>query len=221
MNLSIYNSIIFDCDGVILNSNKIKTEGFRITTKNFKREDTELLIKFHLLNGGISRFKKFEYFLDKILPSDPSRKRNLLLEEFLDKYQSYTQQEMLNSEVTSELNSLRLNTKNKKWFIVSGGEQNQLESIFKYKKIDHLFDGGIYGSPKDKDQIFKEEISKGNLVLPSLYLGDSKYDHIVSNLNGLDFIFVYEWTEFKEYEKYCNKFDIQKIGSINYLKNFF
>lgn len=220
MNLSIYNSIIFDCDGVILNTNKIKTEGFRITTKNFKREDIELLIKFHLLNGGISRFKKFEYFLDKILPIDPSRKRNLLLEEFLDKYQCYTQQEMLNSEVTSELSSFRLNTKNKKWFIVSGGEQNQLESIFKYKKIDHLFDGGIYGSPKDKDQILKEEISSGNLKLPALFIGDSKYDHIVAKLNNLDFIFVYNWTEFKDYEIYCKENSIIKISEVKELNDF-
>ena len=103
-----------------------------------------------MLNGGISRFKKFEYFLDKILPNDSNRNRNLLLEKLLDTYQSYTQKELINAEVALELDSLRFHTKNKKWFIVSGGEQIQLRSIFKQKKIDHLFDGGIYGSPKDE-----------------------------------------------------------------------
>ena len=76
MNFRKYKSIVFDCDGVILNTNKIKTEGFRVSTKNYKNEYVELLVKYHLLNGGISRFRKFEYFLDEILPNDSNSNKN-------------------------------------------------------------------------------------------------------------------------------------------------
>ena len=37
MNLSKYKSIVFDCDGVILNTNKIKTEGLEFQQKILKR----------------------------------------------------------------------------------------------------------------------------------------------------------------------------------------
>ena len=36
--ISKYKSLIFDCDGVILNSNKIKTDAFRKVLKNFNQE---------------------------------------------------------------------------------------------------------------------------------------------------------------------------------------
>tara|TARA_B100000886_G_scaffold334296_1_gene289607 strand:+ start:1418 stop:2083 length:666 start_codon:yes stop_codon:yes gene_type:complete len=221
MNFRKYKSIVFDCDGVILNTNKIKTEGFRVSTKNYKNEYVELLVKYHLLNGGISRFRKFEYFLDEILPNDSNSNKNLLLEKLLVKYQSYTQKEIINAEITPELNNLRFLTKDTKWFIVSGGEQTQIRNIFKQRKLDHFFNGGIYGSPKDKDQILKREISKDNLKLPALFLGDSKYDHKVAELNKLDFIFVFNWTDFKEYNTYCKKNSLKQISMVKDLKNFF
>ena len=221
MNFRKYKSIVFDCDGVILNTNKIKTEGFRVSTKNYKNEYVELLVKYHLLNGGISRFRKFEYFLDEILPNDSNSNKNLLLEKLLVKYQSYTQKEIINAEITPELNNLRFLTKDTKWFIVSGGEQTQIRNIFKQRKLDHFFNGGIYGSPKDKDQILKREISKDNLKLPALFLGDSKYDHKVAELNKLDFIFVFNWTDFKEYNTYCKKNFLKQISMVKDLKNFF
>lgn len=221
MNFHKYKSIVFDCDGVILNTNKIKTEGFRVSTKNYKNEYVELLVKYHLLNGGISRFRKFEYFLDEILPNDSNSNKNLLLEKLLVKYQSYTQKEIINAEITPELNNLRFLTKDTKWFIVSGGEQTQIRNIFKQRKLDHFFNGGIYGSPKDKDQILKREISKDNLKLPALFLGDSKYDHKVAELNKLDFIFVFNWTDFKEYNTYCKKNSLKQISMVKDLKNFF
>ena len=116
---------------------------------------------------------------------------------------------------------MRFLTKDTKWFIVSGGEQTQIRNIFKQRKLDHFFNGGIYGSPKDKDQILKREISKDNLKLPALFLGDSKYDHKVAELNKLDFIFVFNWTDFKEYNTYCKKNSLKQISMVKDLKNFF
>ena len=47
--------------------------------------------------------------------------------------------------------------------------------------------------------------------LPALFLGDSKLDHRVSVSNGLDFIFVSAWTEFRSYEQYCIENSIKNI----------
>ena len=63
-----YKSIIFDCDGVILNSNKIKTKSFREILREFDARAVQEFIDYHKNNGGISRYIKLDYFLTNILP---------------------------------------------------------------------------------------------------------------------------------------------------------
>ena len=55
--ISEYNSLIFDCDGVILNSNEIKTSCFRKILKRYNQDAVEDFIDYHKKNGGISRYK--------------------------------------------------------------------------------------------------------------------------------------------------------------------
>ena len=59
-----YESLIFDCDGVILNSNEIKTLSFREALNAFNKNAIEEFINYHNQNGGISRYIKIKYFLD-------------------------------------------------------------------------------------------------------------------------------------------------------------
>ena len=61
-----YKNFLFDCDGVILDSNQIKSEGFRIALSN---EDTKLVDQFldyHKDNQGIDRYNKIKFFLSEI-----------------------------------------------------------------------------------------------------------------------------------------------------------
>ena len=60
-----YYSYIFDCDGVILDSNKLKTEAFREILIDERYEDIELFIEYHQLNQGINRYEKLNIFLNK------------------------------------------------------------------------------------------------------------------------------------------------------------
>ena len=53
---------IFDCDGVITDTNQLKTIAFEETAKkNIPKEYIPHLLKFHRKNGGKSRWEKFEY----------------------------------------------------------------------------------------------------------------------------------------------------------------
>ena len=61
-----YKSIIFDCDGVILNSNKIKTESFRKILRNFDKRAIQEFIDYHENNGGLSRYIKLDYLKNKL-----------------------------------------------------------------------------------------------------------------------------------------------------------
>ena len=64
--LSNYKNLIFDCDGIILNSNKIKTQAFYDVVSIYGNKAANELKNYHIKNGGISRYKKFHYFSENI-----------------------------------------------------------------------------------------------------------------------------------------------------------
>ena len=65
IDLSLYRTFVFDCDGVILNSNKTKSDAFRAVISSRWPEHTEAFLAHHRLHGGISRHEKFNYFLSQ------------------------------------------------------------------------------------------------------------------------------------------------------------
>ena len=60
-------NILWDFDGVILDSMKIRDWGFKEIFKSFKKRDIDKLIDYHNLNGGLSRYVKIRYFYEEIL----------------------------------------------------------------------------------------------------------------------------------------------------------
>ena len=68
--------ILFDFDGVILDSMPIRDYGFRKIFEKYPDELVENFIKYHRKNGGLSRFHKIEYFYKTLLKKDISEKKN-------------------------------------------------------------------------------------------------------------------------------------------------
>ena len=75
--------IIFDFDGVILNSHNIKTNAFFEIFKEFGNIKAKQAQKYHLKNIGISRFKKFKYIKKNIL-KDKKKNSKYLNKKFQD-----------------------------------------------------------------------------------------------------------------------------------------
>lgn len=189
--LSKYKTIVFDCDGVVLNSNLIKTQAFYKTALPYGEQKAQALVKFHVENGGISRYKKFEFFLKDIVQADSLG----CLEALVHTYADFVYQDLLNAEVTEGLKVCREKTPYANWLIVSGGDQSELRKVFHERGLDDLFDGGIFGSPCTKTEILQRELSSGIIRPPTLFLGDSRYDELVAKEAGFDFAFVSAWTE--------------------------
>jgi beta-phosphoglucomutase-like phosphatase (HAD superfamily) len=59
-------AIIFDLDGVLIESAEIKTDAFRMLFADYPDRLPEI-IAYHQRNAGISRYNKFRYFYEKIL----------------------------------------------------------------------------------------------------------------------------------------------------------
>jgi len=209
--LTQYQTLIFDCDGVILNSNKIKTQAFYDVAKDYGHEPAERLRDYHIENGGISRYKKFEFFFANIL------KRHASDEEIgvsLSKFSILVKQALLDCEVAKNIKELRKKTSNTKWLVVSGGDQAELRYVFKKKNLSDYFDGGIFGSPDDKNTILRNEINKKNISGSSLFIGDSIYDYQCSKKANIDFIFLSKWSDVKNHENYFLNNSYEDITSI-------
>ncbi|MFA3790789.1 HAD family hydrolase [Aliiglaciecola sp. SL4] len=199
--LSEYKTIIFDCDGVILNSNKVKTQAFYLAALPYGEEAANKLVEYHVARGGISRYKKFEWFIESFESED----KPIRQQELLDNYAKFVLDGLMKCEIVNGLAALRQKTSKARWLVASGGDQKELRDVFSSRGLFELFDGGIFGSPDSKDTILEREISNGNILQPALFLGDSKYDHVASKQANLDFVFVNYWTEFKGWEQYCDK----------------
>lgn len=212
--LSKYQTLVFDCDGVVLNSNKIKTEAFYEAAKHYGHDSAQALVDYHVRNGGISRYAKFEYFFREILKQEVDLR---VMNEVLLHFALAVKEGLMISEVADGLDQLKENTKSTKWLIVSGGDQAELQEIFAKKKLAQYFNGGIFGSPDTKVDILKRELDNKNITKPGLFIGDSKYDYQASSEVGLDFVFISQWTEVKEWQKYIQQEKLNMCVSLNKL----
>ena len=218
-----YKSIIFDCDGVILNSNKIKTESFRKILKNFDTRAIQEFIDYHENNGGLSRYIKLDYFLSTILPkySEITENKDDILLYLLQDYGNVCKKSLNTSEVAKDLEKLKSITNKIPWTIVSGGDQKELREVFTKKNLTKYFKGGIFGSPDKKIDIIQREEKYGLINYPAIFLGDSKLDYLVAKNLNIDFLFVTQWTDFKEHRTYCKDNAIEMINSVSDLISIF
>jgi len=219
MNLSAYKTFVFDCDGVLLNSNKIKTEAFRRISLRFGKEVSDNFVKYHIDNGGVSRYKKIEYLLDLLNSKkiknkfiiEGSKSENFLLNEFA----SLVINGLLDCEIANGLKELRSKFSNSSWIIVSGSDQKELRSVFAKRKLSHYFDAGIFGSPVSKIDHLTKLIRKNVVQKPAIFFGDSKLDFEVANASNMDFIFVKKWTELHNWEEVFKDEDITHIETLS------
>ena len=192
-----YDFIVFDCDGVILNSNKLKTSAFRNSLFDYSEDKVSEFIKYHQNNGGISRYKKFDYFFSQIMKLDDYKD---LLQIALGNYENILKNELIScSFVPGVIEFLGFLRKQKKEIYVnSGSSEDELKKIFKLRNIDKFFDE-IKGSPNSKESNMNQIVISRNKNSKGLFFGDSFIDHEVANNLHIDFIFVSSYSEWNDY----------------------
>ncbi|TGG92974.1 HAD family hydrolase [Natronospirillum operosum] len=200
-----YQIHVFDCDGVVLNSNKIKTEAFYQAALPYGETAARRLVEYHTSNGGMSRYKKFAHFLDEIVPVAAPGRTGPSFESLLKRYADGAREGLMTCEVAPGLQQLRDQAPNAKWLIVSAGDQDELREIFAVRGLADLFDGGIYGSPRTKIEILEHALGDGPFKRSGLLIGDSKYDYEAAMFAGLDFVFLSDWTEVNGWQEWADE----------------
>jgi phosphoglycolate phosphatase-like HAD superfamily hydrolase len=222
IDINKYKTFVFDCDGVVLDSNVVKTEAYFRVAKNLGANDeqAQALVDYHVKLGGISRYHKFDWYLREVLHVPATE---AALQALLDGFAKELEIGLMACEVAKGLTELRTLTADANWLILSGGDQEEIRALFAKRTaksnetLESLFDGGLFGSPDNKDTVLAREIANGNIQLPALFLGDSKYDHEAAVRAGMDFVFLSDWTEVPDWQEYCKLHKIRVLPNIQSL----
>ncbi len=211
MDLSRYQTLVFDCDGVILDSNKVRAQAFYNAALPYGEQHAAALREYHILHGGVSRYVKFEVLLRDMVGVPVTDEA---MQALLHAFTTEATIGLMQCDIAPGLAAMREATPQANWILVSGADQAELRHVFAQRGIAAWFDGGIFGSPSNKDEILRREKDSGNLRQPAIFFGDSRYDHQAATRAGLDFVFVSAWTDMDGWEAYCREHGTQTVATL-------
>ena len=180
-------SILFDFDGVIVDSEDIRVMGFKEIFKNEKQANIDKLIEYHLQNGGISRYEKFKWYYKHIL-KEPIE--NDTIDRLGERFKRLMLNNMSNKKIliNETLDFIKYISRIIPIHVVSGSDQAELREICRMLNIDEYFTS-ITGSPKKKSILIKNLLKKYAYDSSKvIYIGDSLIDLKSSKSNKLTFI---------------------------------
>ena len=177
----------FDCDGVVLNSNKLKIDAMltAILSCGFTSTEAEKCVVFFQNNFGLSRYFHVNYFLDNILFIS-GKAKNSFEKEILRSYSEIVSKNYVNAQFCEGFLEF-MEDLDGPCNIVSGSDQTELIEVLKHKGLQSKLDY-ILGSPvskKDNLIYLKKSYSKNTL---HLYYGDSTADLLAAKEAGYNFV---------------------------------
>ena len=194
--LNKYDIYIFDCDGVIFDSNQLKIEAMRYTLNLYfsEQECINKSIEYFKNNFGKSRFHHVDYFLENIFKVGDkkiSEFKYLILRDFSEKCSSL----YLIAKFTPNVLKFIRQCQGKR-YVASGSEQKELREVFAQRGLGGYFDG-VFGSPTSKSDIIKhilEQEQSKNAVL----FGDAESDMLSARQHDIDFVFYAPYSNVKD-----------------------
>lgn len=179
--------IIFDFDGVILDSMKVRDLGFREIFKNYDKDKVERLIEYHRINGGLSRFHKIKYFYNNILEQNINKEK---IDKYVDEFSKIMKGELTQQKYIIQDCIQFIHKKNKDYdmHIASGSEEKELQYICEQLGISNYF-LSINGSPTNKNELVNNILIENNYDCRDVVIiGDSINDYEAAVKNNISFI---------------------------------
>lgn len=182
----IIKGLIFDFDGVIAESNNVKTEAFVKLFRDYPRHIKESVRIFHLENGGMSRFDKFRYIYANFLKQPLPEKR---FDELCTEFNRIVFDGVVNAPMVDGVEDfLRRNKNRYDMYVVSGTPQDEIRAIVQRRRLGDYFIG-VYGSPSSKKDLIRSILQEKHYNPKEVvFLGDSINDYEGAKGAGIGFI---------------------------------
>lgn len=181
-----FNNYIFDCDGVIFDSNRLKINAMKESLQDLGIESLMLdeSVNHFSRNFGLSRYNHAKRIaeINGYIDTEDSRS---FQDALLSKYSKKCRELYLKADITPGFLEFHAGCNGLK-FVASGSNQEELVDVFVQRGLCDLFDG-IYGSPTPKKELVKNivENTEGETVL----IGDAVADFDAAVANSISFVF--------------------------------
>ncbi|MDR2488681.1 MAG: HAD family hydrolase [Desulfovibrio sp.] len=166
--------IVFDCDGIILESVDVKTQAFARIGEAFGQEASDRIVAYHRMHGGVSRYKKFEWLYQEVLHRTVSPEK---LDSLNREFTAHAYDAVMHCPLVPGIREvLDLWHGRVPMYVDSGAPHAELVQILSSRGLSGYFDG-IYGSPPEKTEILRNIVDKvGVHPADAVMIGDSITD---------------------------------------------
>lgn len=182
-----WQAIIFDFDGVVVESGKIKTQAFAELYRSYGEDIVEKVVQFHIQNGGMSRYRKFRHFQQHYLNKPPLTEEE---EQQLDiRFSGLVVEAVIAAEaVPGAIELIRQQAQRIPLFVASGTPETELKAIVERRGLTPYFTA-VRGAPALKKTLIAEILSRHALKPESvLMIGDAMADLEGAQANNTAFL---------------------------------
>ena len=183
------SKVVFDFDGVLVNSNELKQECFLKVANLYGDQIFERFKQYCERHPGETRFQKMRW-LERELNADSIE---ISRDQLVAQYSYCVKTGLQNVEYVEDLHELKQNGPSVPWSIVSNAPSDEIRWYLEQRGWIDLFEDGIYGAPRPKADVFEEEYNTSDRQ-QMLFLGDSQSDFEVAKEFDIDFVFVRQWS---------------------------
>ncbi len=177
--------IVLDFDGVILESNHVKAESFRLLFSKHPQHG-DRIVQLHRDHGGMPRFQKLRIICRDII-GDPVDDAGIA--ELSREFGKLAEKRLLSCPYTpGALEFLKAYSAGWDLFIASGTPEDEMQDLTARLGISGFFKG-VYGSPRDKGEILRDVLAVNRWEPRQLvFVGDSADDFKGAEETSVPFI---------------------------------
>ncbi|TMQ05879.1 MAG: HAD family hydrolase [Deltaproteobacteria bacterium] len=180
-------AVVFDFDGVILESADVKTEAFVELYAEHGAAVVERVRAHHLANLGISRFKKFAWIAEHVLGRPLGDADSAALGE---RFAALALEKVLAAPFVpgAEAALAVLARAGLPRFVASGTPQDELALIVDRRGLRPVFHE-VHGTPREKPEILRDVMARHELAPDQvLFVGDGMSDYKAARAAGTAFL---------------------------------
>lgn len=179
-------ALLFDFDGVILDSLEVKTQAFYDMYLPYGKEIAEKAASHHLAHGGISRFEKFKLYHQDFLGKTINETE---LAALIDEFSKRVFEKVVASKEVAGIRAFLEQAQHQyKMWVITGTPTVEIVEICKATQFTPFFKD-LHGSPEKKDYWTHKILTEENLN-PSevVFVGDASTDYEAAMSNKVHFV---------------------------------
>jgi len=179
--------LIFDFDGVLLDTSDLKTRAFAELYESYGEEVVDKILDHNAENGGLSRFDKIKFYHQNFLSKNIHNDEVVKIAGYFSKL--VKDKVIASNEIPSSRSFLKSYcTGKKKCFVNSATPQNEIREIVKARSLD-IFFLEVLGSPSSKDNNLKVLLDAESIkASKAIFFGDMESDFMAAEKVGVKFI---------------------------------